>query len=143
MKKFFRFILIFFAIIILLAAGLFFAIQIPSVQSKIISKVVEKVNQDFGTSISVGGVDIDFWGDIVLSDISAKDYKQNDFIDIKKVTADISLWDIYQDSNNVAVKSLVLDQARVKVLTYKGDSLSNFYAISRCFCYGRYHRITF
>lgn len=126
MKKFFRFILIFFAIIILLAAGLFFAIQIPSVQSKIISKVVEKVNQDFGTSISVGGVDIDFWGDIVLSDISAKDYKQNDFIDIKKVTADISLWDIYQDSNNVAVKSLVLDQARVKVLTYKGDSLSNF-----------------
>nr|WP_153850818.1 hypothetical protein [Ornithobacterium rhinotracheale] len=126
MKKFFRYILIFFAIILLLVVGLFFAIQIPSVQSKIISKVVEKVNQDFGTSISVGGVDIDFWGDIVLSDISAKDYKQNDFIDIKKVTADISLWDIYHDSNNVAVKSLVLDQARVKVLTYKGDSVSNF-----------------
>lgn len=136
MKKIFRYILIFLAIIILLVAGVFFAIQIPSIQSKIINKVVDKINQDFGTSINVGSVDIDFWGDIVLNDISAKDYKQNDFINIKKVTADISLWDIYQDSNNVAVKSLVLDKAQVKVQTYKGDSISNFIRFINTFSTG-------
>lgn len=126
MKKVIRYIFIFICILILLLVGFFGALQIPAVQTQIIAKVLQQVNQQFGTTISIGKVELDFWGDIVLYDVSAKDHKQKDFIDIGKLTADLSLWDIYKNSDEITVKELNLDSARIKVITYKGDSLSNF-----------------
>ena len=126
MKTIFRIFLILILVIILLIAGAFIAIQTPYVQNYITQKVLVSLNNQFGTSISVGSIDIDFWGDINLYDVKAKDHKDLEFIKIPQLTADISLWDIYRNSNDIKINQLDLKNAQVQVYTYKGDSISNF-----------------
>ncbi|MBV7440442.1 translocation/assembly module TamB [Weeksellaceae bacterium TAE3-ERU29] len=126
MKKIFRYFFIFLLAVIVLIISALILIQIPAIQTKIIAKVLERVNQDFGTSISVGRADINYKGDIVLYDVAAKDFKNKDFISIKKLTANLNFLDIYRNSSDIRVRQLTLDKANVNVITYKGDSISNF-----------------
>lgn len=126
MKTFLKIIYILFILLVVLLVGAFVAIQTPQVQSYITEKVVTSLNQQFGTTIDVGSVDIDFWGDINLYDVKAKDHRDLEFIKIPQLTADISLWNIYRNSGDIKVKSLDLKNAKIQVLTYKGDSTSNF-----------------
>lgn len=116
--------LICFVLVLLICVVI--AIQTPYVQNYITQKVLVGLNEQFGTSISVESVDIDFFGDINLYNVSAKDHKDLDFIQIPHLTANISLWGIYRNSNDIKVEQLDLRNAHVQVLTYKGDSTSNF-----------------
>ena len=126
MKTILRIFYILILLIVLLLAGVFIAIQTPSVQSYITERVLTSLNEQFGTSIEVGGVDIDFWGDINLYEVKAKDHRDLEFIKIPKLTADISLWRIYRNSSDIRVKKLDLENAHIQVKTYEGDSISNF-----------------
>lgn len=101
-------------------------IQVPAVQSKIVEKVMEKVNEQFGTEVKVGHVNINFFGDIDLYDVTAKDHREVQFIEIPYLSADMDLIDLYRDSSRVNIDDLEISGADVKVITYKGESESNF-----------------
>lgn len=121
-----RIILIPLIVVLVLLLSLMIAIQIPAVQTKIAKYAVEELNNTFGTEINVERVKIDFFGDVNLYGVTAKDENQLDFIDIKRIQAGLSLTGLISNPNRITIKKLKLFEPNVKVITYKNDSISNF-----------------
>ncbi|MGI9527842.1 MAG: hypothetical protein ACR2MS_12110, partial [Weeksellaceae bacterium] len=126
MKRIFKIVIWIIAFILLILIGIGIAIQTPYVQTKIVHKVLKSLNEQFGTSLEVGKVDVDFWGDVILYDVSAKDHHDLKFIKIPKLTADVNLWDIYQNSNNIHLDAIAIENADAEIITYVGEDSSNF-----------------
>ena len=126
MKKFFRYLAVFLGIILILVIAALIAIQTPFVQTYIATRVIENINKQFGTAVSVGRVHIDFFGDVNLYDVRAKDHRNLEFISVQQLTADINLWDIYKNYNDITINSADLIQADIDVITYAGEEESNF-----------------
>lgn len=105
---------------------LMIAIQIPAVQTKAVAIAVDKLNESLGTDMSADRVAIDFFGDINLFGVKAKDEKGLEFINIPQLKARLSLTEIIKNPNSISVKKLKLFQPIVKVVTYKGEETSNF-----------------
>lgn len=126
MKRIYRILIGLILFVFILITGIVIAIQTPYVQNYITQKVLNSLNNQFGTSISVESVDIDFFGDVNLYKVKAKDHKELEFIQIPQLTANISLWGILRNSNDIKIEQLDLINANVQVLTYEGDSISNF-----------------
>ena len=104
-------------------------IQIPAVQTKIASYAVKELNETFQTEISVDRVHIDFFGDINLNGVRAKDDRGTQFVDIERVQAKLSLTGLIMEPNRIAIRKLNLFNPKVQVITYKGDSISNFISL--------------
>lgn len=105
------------------------AIQIPAVQTKIAGYAVRELNETFQTEISVDRVHIDFFGDINLNGVRAKDDKGTQFVDIERVQAKLSLTGLIMEPNRIAIRKLNLYNPKVKVITYKGETESNFISL--------------
>ena len=105
------------------------AIQIPAVQTEIATYVVNELNETFQTEISVDRVHIDFFGDINLNGVRAKDDRGTQFVDIERLQAKLSLTGLIMEPNRIAIRKLNLYNPEVKVITYKNDSVSNFISL--------------
>lgn len=80
-----RIILIPLIVVLTLLLTAMIAIQIPTVQTKIAGYAVKELNETFQTDISVDRVHIDFFGDINLNGVRAKDEKGTQFVDIERL----------------------------------------------------------
>lgn len=105
------------------------AIQIPAVQTEIATYVVNELNETFQTEISVDRVHIDFFGDINLNGVRAKDDRGTQFVDIERLQAKLSLTGLIMEPNRIAIRKLNLYNPEVQVITYKNDSISNFISL--------------
>lgn len=121
-----RIILIPLIVVLFLILSLMVAIQIPAVQTKAAKYAVEELNHTFGTEIQVDRVSIDFFGDMNLYGVTAKDNHKLNFINIKRIQAGLSLTGFIKNPNKLTIRKLVLYEPDVKVITYKNDSISNF-----------------
>lgn len=121
-----RVILVCIVLIITLLLSVSIAIQIPSVQSKIAKFALEKLNKSLNTRMYVDSVDIDFFGKIYLNDISIKDDHDLDFITGRQLQTTLSIWSIVANPDYINLKEVKLVQPHIQVITYKGDSVSNF-----------------
>ncbi len=89
------------------------------------------LNKDFKSELSTESVKVNFFGDVTIQGLKIKDYKGFEFIKAKELRAN-SDWiklitgAIKGQSNSLSFNSIALDQADIKVITYKGDSISNF-----------------
>lgn len=101
-------------------------VQIPAVQTRIAEYAVTELNKTFGTQIFIDRVNIDFFGDINLYDVSTKDNRHLEFVQIERLEARLSLIGFIRNPNNLTIKKLKLYNPKVQVITYKGDSESNF-----------------
>ena len=126
MRRVLKILGILFLVILIVIIGAFIAIQTPYVQNIIVQKVLVNLNQQFGTQIKVGSVDIDFWGDVNLYDVSIKDHKDLDFIVAPQITADLSYIDLIRDQSNISLDQIDLKYADIQVITYAGEEESNF-----------------
>lgn len=106
--------------------GGFIAIQTPAVQTYITGKALDALNKDFGTKIEAEKVDLNFWGDVKLYNVTAKDHKDLQFIQIEELIADISYLALIQDQNNISLDDIELKNAKIEVITYQGEEDSNF-----------------
>lgn len=121
-----RVILICIILVLTLLLGASIAIQIPSVQTKVAKYALEKVNKSLNTRMYVDNVDIDFFGRIYLNKISIKDDHDLDFITSKQLQTTLSIWSIIANSQHIKLNEVKLVEPHVQVITYKGDSISNF-----------------
>lgn len=121
-----RVILVCIILVLTLLISTSIAIQIPAVQTKVAKFALEKLNQSLNTRMFVDSVDIDFFGRIYLNDISIKDDHDLDFITSKQLQTTLSIWSIIANSQHINLKTVKLVNPDVKVITYKGDSVSNF-----------------
>lgn len=101
-------------------------IQIPAVQTKIAHYVIEELNDTFGTKIKVDRLSIEFFGDVNLYGVSTKDDHDLEFINIPRLQAKLSLTGLIMEPNRIKIRKLNLYDPNVKVITYKGDTISNF-----------------
>lgn len=102
------------------------SIQIPSVQTKIAHYVIEELNQTFGTEISVDRLSIEFFGDVNLYGVSTKDDHGLEFINIPRLQAKLSLTNLIMEPDRIKIRKLNLYEPKIKIITYSGDSISNF-----------------
>ena len=121
-----RFILVCIVLILTILLTASIAIQIPSVQSKVAKFALEKLNKSLNTRMYVDNVDIDFFGKIYLNKVSIKDDHNLDFITTKQLQTTLSIWSIVSNPDYINLKEVKLVEPNVKVITYKGDSISNF-----------------
>lgn len=121
-----RVFLVFIILILTLLISASIAIQIPSVQTKVAKFAMEKLNKSLNTRMYVDSVDIDFFGKIYLNDVSIKDDHDLNFITSKQLQTTLSIWSIIANSRHINLKTVKLVNPHVQVITYKGDSISNF-----------------
>lgn len=87
---------------------------------------MEKLNKSLNTKMYVDSVDIDFFGKIYLNDISIKDDRDLDFITGRQLQTSLSVWSIISNTDHINLKEVKLVEPNIQVITYKGDSVSNF-----------------
>ncbi len=121
--KLFLFFVAFFGVLVL---ALFIFINLPATKDAIAERALEYLNKDFGIQISKKNIEINYFGDVIISGLDIKDYKNNDLIVAKKLKAETDLISIIRNSRDLKFSTITLSDADVKVVTYKGDSISNF-----------------
>ena len=106
------------------------AIQIPAVQTWAAKKAVVELNKTFNTQIAVKSVDIDFFGRIYMNGLSTKDDRGLDFIQVKQMETSMNIWSLLNNlviakENKIDLDEIKLDEPKIQIITYKGDSTSN------------------
>ncbi|MCB4234756.1 hypothetical protein LDL59_05550 [Kaistella anthropi] len=104
----------------------FVILSLPATKNWAAQKVIEKLNTDMKAQMSFKSVDINYFGDIHIHEVAIKDYKNFPFLKAKELYADSNWFSIISNSRNLQFQSLSLQELDLKVITYKGDSISNF-----------------
>lgn len=95
------------------------------------NQALQVLNQDFKAKMTTESVVVDYFGDVTIKGLKIEDYRGNEFIKAKvfKANSDwLSLANnaISGNNNALSFNSMTLQSADIKVITYKGDSISNF-----------------
>ena len=109
------------ALIFFLIAGL---IQIPSIQTKIVQYATTFVSDKTHTKVEIKNVSISFPKSVVVEGLYLEDLKNDTLIYAAKTEVNIALYDLF--SNKIAISSLALENATLKLHSTKIDSLFNY-----------------
>lgn len=137
-----KLLLILFWLGIILIGGVLAAINLPVTKQWAADQALQLLNRDFKSGMSTESVEVDYFGDVTIKGLKIKDYKGLDFIKAREFRAN-SDWmalaynAISGKSNSLSFNSLTLVNADVKVITYKGDSISNFVRFTQLFDSGK------
>ncbi|MBU8882915.1 translocation/assembly module TamB [Kaistella sp. DKR-2] len=121
-----KLLLVLFWVSLFLVASFFVIVSLPATKNWAAQKVIEKLNTDLKSQMSFKSVDINYFGDIHIHEVAVKDYKNFPFLKAKELYADSNWFSIISNSRNLQFQSLSLENLDLKVITYKGDSISNF-----------------
>jgi len=121
-----RVILVLAIVILSLLLTVSVAIQIPAVQTRLAQWGVEQLNKTFNTKIDVESVDINFFGRIYMYGLTTKDDRGLDFIKVKQLETSFDIWSLLKGTDKIDLKEIELTDPQIKIITYKGDSTSNF-----------------
>ena len=111
---------------IFLVVSLLIAINIPSVKDRLAKEAIGFLNSEFKTTFSAENVEVNFFGDVVINGVTAKDHHDFEFLKVKKLTAHSDWLMIAFNSRDLKFQKLSLEEADLKVITYKGEEQDNF-----------------
>ncbi|GEN76575.1 translocation/assembly module TamB domain-containing protein [Chryseobacterium hagamense] len=135
-----RLLLILFWLGLGLVAAIFIAINLPATKQWAADQALQVVNRDFKAQMSTESVEVNFFGNVKIKGLKIKDYKGYDFIQSKEFIANSNWFSLASNitkNNSILFNSLTLKNADVKVITYKGDSISNFIRFTQLFDSGK------
>ncbi|MGY8911556.1 MAG: translocation/assembly module TamB domain-containing protein, partial [Flavobacteriales bacterium] len=99
-------------------------LSIPAVQTKIGKYYTDKINEDFGTNLSIKKVDLSFLGSVNLKGVEIKDHHKDTMIYVEKLTTSIINAKRILDKV-VFLNDIYLDGAYYYMKTYKGEEDDN------------------
>lgn len=105
-------------------------------------QALQVLNQNFKAKMSTGAIYVDYFGDVTIKNLRIKDYKGLEFIKAREFRAK-SNWialasnAIKKKNSALSFDALQLTNADIKVITYKGDSISNFVRYTELFSSGK------
>lgn len=135
-----KLLLILFWVCISLVAIVLIAINLPVTKKWAADQALQIVNQDFKADMSTESVDVNFFGDVTIKGLKIKDYKGLEFIKVKEFKANSDWFSLATNIgkyNSLSFNALSLKDADIKVITYKGDSISNFIRFTKLFDSGK------
>ncbi|SIQ29105.1 hypothetical protein SAMN05880574_109102 [Chryseobacterium sp. RU37D] len=135
-----RLLLILFWLGLGLVGAIFIIINLPVTKQWAANQALQIVNRDFKAQMSTQSVEVNFFGNVKIKGLKIKDYKGYDFIEAKEFTANSDWFSLATNigkNNSLSFNSLTLKNADVKVITYKGDSISNFIRFTQLFDSGK------
>jgi len=118
----------------------FIAINLPVTKRWAADQALQIVNRDFKAKMSTESVEVDFFGDVTIKGLRIKDYKNLDFIKAREFKANSDWFSLATNigkNNSLSFNALTLKDADIKVVTYKGDSISNFIRFTQLFDSGK------
>lgn len=121
-----KLLLVLFWSALFLIVSVFVIISLPSTKNWAAQKVISKLNLDLKSQMSFESVEVSYFGDIHIHKVAVKDYKEFPFLKAEELYADSNWFSIISNSRNLQFQSLSLKKLDLKVITYKGDSISNF-----------------
>lgn len=121
-----KLLLVLFWTTLFLVVSVFVIVSLPATKNWAAQKVISKLNKDLKSQMSFQSVDVSYFGDIHIHKVAIKDHKNFDFLKAEELYADSNWFSIINNSRNLQFQSLSLKKMDLKVITYKGDSISNF-----------------
>ncbi|MEN4760121.1 translocation/assembly module TamB [Chryseobacterium sp. C39-AII1] len=115
-------------------------INLPITKQWAADQALQLVNRDFKAQMSTESVEVNFFGNVKIKGLKIKDNKGLDFITAKEFIANSDWFSLATNigkNNSLSFNSLTLKNADVKVITYKGDSISNFIRFTQLFDSGK------
>ncbi|WP_417429453.1 translocation/assembly module TamB domain-containing protein [Halpernia sp.] len=126
-----KLLLILFWSVLGLVIIIFIAINLPSTKQWAANQALQMVNKDFKSEMSTESVSVNYFGNVEIKGLRIKDYKGLEFIKARELKANSDWISLIKNAisghtNSLLFNDLKLYQADIKVITYKGDSISNF-----------------
>lgn len=126
-----RLLLILFWIGLFLITAIIVVINLNVTKKWAADQALKLLNQDFKVQMSTENVEVDYFGDIKIKGLKIKDEKGLDFIKVREFRANSNWIELLnglvrKKNNHLSFNALILEEADIKVITYKGDSISNF-----------------
>lgn len=135
-----KLLLILFWTLLSIVVLVFIAINLPVTKRWAADQALQIVNKDFKAKMSTESVEVDFFGDVTIKGLRIKDYKDLDFIKAREFKANSDWFSLATNigkNNSLSFNGLTLNDADIKVITYKGDSISNFIRFTQLFDSGK------
>lgn len=105
---------------------LLMVINLPITKNYAATKALDLLHKELGLDISKENIDLNFFGDVTITGLQVKDERGYAFIKAKELRAESNWFSLLSSTNNLHFQSITLVEPKVHVITYKGDSISNF-----------------
>ncbi|WP_232734688.1 translocation/assembly module TamB domain-containing protein [Polaribacter sp. ALD11] len=83
-----------------------------------------KLNEDFGTNLSIGKINLSFLGSVVLKDVQIRDHHKDTLIFVKKLSTSLLSAKKVLDSE-ILLDDITLEEGYYYMKTYKGETNDN------------------
>lgn len=94
------------------------------VQTKLGTYATNKINEDFGTNLSIGKINLSFLGSVQLKNVQIKDHHKDTLIFVNKLKTSLLSAKKALESK-VLLDDVILEDAYYYMKTYKGESTDN------------------
>lgn len=116
---------LFFGIIGLVVL-LFIAINLPVTKRYIADEAITMLNKDLNMRMSVENVEVNFFGDVKIKGLRIRDYKDYEFVKARELRVDSDWFALAFNTRDIKFNQATIIDPVIRVITYKGDSISNF-----------------
>jgi hypothetical protein len=124
LKWFIRLVWSLLLLLVLGLTGIYIYLNSNAGKSWITGKVVSLLHDKLQTNVSIGQIEIQFPGTVVLHDVMLKDHRDNTFIRIHNGEIVLGYYDFLRGT--LTFNTVKLADVDFDVRLYKGDTLSNF-----------------
>lgn len=137
-----KLLLILFWVGLSLAVAVAVIINLDVTKEWAAKQALQVLNQDFKAEMTTGAVDVNYFGDVTVKHLTIKDYKGMPFIKAREFRAksdwiQLAVNAIKKNNSALSFDAMTLTDADIKVVTYKGDSISNFIRYTNNFNTGK------
>ncbi len=112
--------------IIALVAFILIAINLPVTKRYIANKAIDFLNKDLKMGMSIDDIDVNFFGDVTIKGLHINDYKGYEFVKAKELRVASDWIALALNTRDIKFNQATIIEPTVRVITYKGDSISNF-----------------
>ncbi|MDN5626597.1 MAG: translocation/assembly module TamB, partial [Weeksellaceae bacterium] len=116
---------LFFGIVGLLLL-IFIIINLPVTKRYIAGQAIDFLNKDLKMGMSIDDIDVNFFGDVTIKGLRLKDYKNYEFVKAKELRVGSDWFALAFNTRDIKFNQATIINPVVRVITYKGDSISNF-----------------
>lgn len=122
--------------LLILFGLLLIVFSIPSVQTRVAQKITDRINNTYGTDISIDKVGLKWNGDVIAKDILLRDHKQDTMIYARSLgTSILSFKNVIDGNMNLG--DITLDDANLFLKKHKGETKVNIAVFSSKFVTGK------